>query len=205
MKVELHCHSNCSDGSATVEEILKYAEKTGLGAVAITDHNNMNSIKRAKKYRGDILFIPGIEVSSDKGHILVLGSEEMPPKTLEGIADFAKSRDAVTIAAHPFGGVLRPGAAKYLGMVHAVEVLNGKTFSWHNKKAMEAAKHFSKVSGSDAHLLEEVGLFACSVGADSVDGILREIRKGHAMLPEKSRSALSIIWSAWKIKVHCII
>ncbi len=204
MKTELHCHSACSDGSASVMEILEYAECIGIGAVAITDHDKIDSVAQAKKYKGDILFIPGIEVSSTKGHILVLGVEEKPPKDFYNALDFAHARDAVVIAAHPFGGTMRPGAADVLGKVTAVEVLNGKTFPWANRKAMKAAAPYNKVSGSDAHLLREVGSFACSIHANSVDGILREIRKGRVELPDKQTKAADILMSTLKSKVSRI-
>ncbi len=201
MKVELHCHSNCSDGLASVGQILKHAEKIGLGAIAITDHDKMNSLEETKKYQGDLIIIPGVEINSDKGHILVLGSEEMPPRTMDEIIDFAKSHSAVAIAAHPYGGVLRPGPAGHLHKFHAVEVLNGRTFSWKNKKAMKEAENLSKVSGSDAHLLKEVGSFACEIDADSVDSVLKQIKKGNVIIPGKSRTVPGILWKTWETKL----
>ena len=43
---DLHCHSNFSDGSSTPEEIIELACKMNLKAVALTDHNSVNGLKR---------------------------------------------------------------------------------------------------------------------------------------------------------------
>ena len=42
MKVELHCHSNLSDGTTGVKSIIKKADNE-IGAIAITDHNDSRS------------------------------------------------------------------------------------------------------------------------------------------------------------------
>ena len=38
--IDLHIHSNNSDGSDTVEEILKKSQQIGLNCISITDHDN---------------------------------------------------------------------------------------------------------------------------------------------------------------------
>jgi predicted metal-dependent phosphoesterase TrpH len=63
--VDLHIHSTFSDGAFTPEEIVKHASKTGLAAVAITDHDNTDAtlpaIKAGKKLGVEI--VPGVELS----------------------------------------------------------------------------------------------------------------------------------------------
>lgn len=74
--VDLHVHTNASDGSNPPEEVIRLAAEAGLQAVAITDHDNTNALARsmaAGKEQG-IEVIPAIELSADyKGievHIL---------------------------------------------------------------------------------------------------------------------------------------
>ena len=50
MKGDLHCHSIFSDGSATPEQIGKYALRQGLDLIALTDHDTMNGISRLCTY-----------------------------------------------------------------------------------------------------------------------------------------------------------
>ena len=63
--VDLHIHSTFSDGNFTPEEIVEYASKMGLAAIAITDHDNtdgtLSAIMTGKKLGVEI--VPGVELS----------------------------------------------------------------------------------------------------------------------------------------------
>ena len=64
--IDLHLHTNCSDGTDTVEELLKNAQNKNLEYIAITDHDNCNAYEQLKNinikelYKG--ILIPGIEI-----------------------------------------------------------------------------------------------------------------------------------------------
>ncbi len=65
----------------TPEAIVDSAAKQGLSVVAITDHNSNVNLQRAldralEKYSGQILVLPGIEVTTAHGHVLVYFSPE---------------------------------------------------------------------------------------------------------------------------------
>ena len=74
--VDLHVHTNASDGSFPPEEVIRQAAEAGLQAVAITDHDNTNALRRCMEAGAEygIEVIPAIELSADyKGievHIL---------------------------------------------------------------------------------------------------------------------------------------
>lgn len=77
-KIDLHIHSNYSDGELNIFDIIELAKSYGLSTIAITDHDtviNLRDIdKIAKLYGIDI--IPGIEISVGKPfnmHILGYG------------------------------------------------------------------------------------------------------------------------------------
>ena len=60
--VDLHTHSNKSDGSFSPAELVRYAVEKGLSAIALTDHDTTDGIEealKAAKYR-EIEVIPGI-------------------------------------------------------------------------------------------------------------------------------------------------
>lgn len=64
--VDLHTHTTCSDGTYSPRELVEYAKKKGLSAIAITDHDVVDGVEEAKQCgeRLGIEVIPGIEVST---------------------------------------------------------------------------------------------------------------------------------------------
>lgn len=48
-EIDLHVHTNISDGSESPEDTVKYAARLGLAAIAITDHDTANGVLRAKR------------------------------------------------------------------------------------------------------------------------------------------------------------
>lgn len=75
--IDLHTHTNGSDGEKTPEELIDLAISKKITALAITDHDTVDSIEKAVKYAKskDILLIPGIEVEAQikKGQMHILG------------------------------------------------------------------------------------------------------------------------------------
>lgn len=65
--IDLHSHTNCSDGQYSPEEIVALAEKTGLFALAITDHDTMAGVQRALEASKNhaVEVVPGVEVSAE--------------------------------------------------------------------------------------------------------------------------------------------
>lgn len=66
MKADLHMHSIYSDGTYTVEELVKRAKEKGLTHIALTDHDSVAGISEALKYCKEygIELIKGIELST---------------------------------------------------------------------------------------------------------------------------------------------
>jgi len=185
---DLHVHTNVSrDGESSVEEILKRAEEVGLDAIAITDHDSVDGAKRALACRSPVVVIPGIEVSTKQGHLIVLGVTEVIPSGLdvgETIA-IARTLNAVLILPHPFH-VWRHGVGRKkrggMLLVDAVEVFNSRYIVGSaNGKAGRMAKRLGKpcVGGSDAHNARFVGFGRTFIDAEpNVPAILQAIRDG---------------------------
>ena len=64
MRIDLHCHSNHSDGSLSALELIKYAEQREIELLAITDHDNIDVYDEIKKIKTSIKIISGIEFST---------------------------------------------------------------------------------------------------------------------------------------------
>jgi 3',5'-nucleoside bisphosphate phosphatase len=63
--LDLHLHTTCSDGAFAPEEVVKLAAGAGLDVIAITDHDTMAGIVRAKTAAsaGGPVVLAGIEIS----------------------------------------------------------------------------------------------------------------------------------------------
>ena len=97
--VDLHVHSNKSDGSFTPSELVDMAIAKGLTAFALTDHDTIDGLAPAIAYarNTDVEVIPGIELSTEYNgrdiHIVGLFIDYENPVFLEHLAEFCASRD----------------------------------------------------------------------------------------------------------------
>jgi len=187
IQVDLHVHTTYSFDASIQPKIIVdqlYAHPF-IKAIAITDHNTVEGYykvwKLASAYQ-DILIIPGVEVSTIDGDLIVLGVAELPPRpwTVQSVIDFARERQALTIAAHPYREYGLGDLTKNYD-VDAIEILNGASASHINKLAENLAKamNLPGVAGSDAHHADELWTVYTEVQASSdIDEILKAIKKG---------------------------
>lgn len=75
--IDLHIHTTASDGLFTPKEVIQWAYKKNLSAIAITDHDTIDALDETLYYGGkyDIEVIPGIEINTDyeNSEIHILG------------------------------------------------------------------------------------------------------------------------------------
>jgi len=185
VKVDLHVHSTySSDSVITPKELVYYAKKSGLTAVAVTDHNQVEGARKIAK-ETDFLIIPGTEVSSLGGHIVGLNVQEAIPKGLctEETVDRIHDASGVAIACHPF--VLFKGSVgKHVNEnFDAVETKNASSFPFKSaaRKADLLADRFGlpKVAGTDAHIPQAIGCAYTVIEAElNIEAILKSIVDG---------------------------
>jgi len=96
--VDLHLHTNASDGLFTPEEAVKYALKMNLLAIAVTDHDTVDGFVAAKMYAegSDLEVYPGVELSCMyRGydvHVLGYLIDYTNPEFVKKIEIFRKER-----------------------------------------------------------------------------------------------------------------
>jgi predicted metal-dependent phosphoesterase TrpH len=66
MIADLHCHSHISDGSLTIPDLVGYAKRIGIKALAVADHDTVAGHAAAASACREcgIVFIPAIEISA---------------------------------------------------------------------------------------------------------------------------------------------
>ena len=104
--VDLHMHTDHSHDCATpVEVLLATAKARGLGAIAVTDHNEISGALEARAKASGIKVIVGEEVkTADQGEVIGLFIEELIPRglTLEETIAEIKRQGGVVYVPHPF-------------------------------------------------------------------------------------------------------
>ena len=70
MLIDLHIHSNCSDGNLTVEEIVREAKVRNIGLMSITDHDSIGCQEKAIALarRNGIRYVSGVELNVTFSH-----------------------------------------------------------------------------------------------------------------------------------------
>lgn len=114
--VDLHTHSNTSDGDLSPALLIKEAVKQGLSAIALTDHDTINGLESARiaaeaeSAKKRFKFIPGIEINinwnskSAQGahgigpggefHLLGLGINSPTPAFIAAVNELSRRRKA---------------------------------------------------------------------------------------------------------------
>ena len=103
--LDLHIHSGAShDGRLTPAQIIEEARNVGLDGAAICDHDVMPDL-RGVEVPADFLLIPGIELSTNLGHILGLFLERAPEvgdSSAAAAVDAIHAAGGIAVLAHPF-------------------------------------------------------------------------------------------------------
>jgi predicted metal-dependent phosphoesterase TrpH len=126
LKVDLHCHSNVSDGVLTPAGVAAYAHGAGVDVWALTDHDEIGGIKIARAAAADLgmRFVAGVEISitwaNQTVHIVGLQIDEDNATLKAGLAATRAGRDArgreiaAQLAAVGYPGAYE-GALAYVG------------------------------------------------------------------------------------------
>lgn len=92
LNVDLHCHSNVSDGVLTPSALAARAKANGVDVWAMTDHDEVDGIAEARAAAGQLKlqYVPGVEISITWAgktiHIVGLQIDETNPALVQGLA-----------------------------------------------------------------------------------------------------------------------
>jgi predicted metal-dependent phosphoesterase TrpH/glycosyltransferase involved in cell wall biosynthesis len=166
--VDLHMHTDHSPDCATpVPTLLDAATKVGLGAIAVTDHNEISGALEARDLANGIKVIVAEEIkTADQGEVIGLFIEEKIPRGMtlqETIAEIRRQGGLVYVP-HPFDRMHAvPDYEHLLDVVEeidAIEVFNPRVaFTAFNAEAARFAAKYRIVAGagSDSHVAQGLG------------------------------------------------
>ena len=205
MRIDLHAHtsprSNCS--RTTLEELVETARSRGLDALCITEHDVRwpdDELADASRLL-DFPLIPGVELTTDVGHVLAFGPLRKPlwmGYTLAELVEECEQSDTALVLPHPLrrfageraikGGRKPPTAAEIVAlpqweMVHAIEAASTQTTELEHALTAAALGVLPRpaVGASDAHGPGLAGAFATEIDrvVHTAVELAREIRAGH--------------------------
>ena len=205
MLIDLHAHtaprSNCS--RTTLEELVETARANGLDALCITEHDvrwPAGELADASKLL-DFPLIPGVELTTDVGHVLAFGGLRKPlwmGYTLAELVEECEHSDSALVLPHPLrrfageraikGGRVPPTPAEIVALpqwesVHAIEAMSTQTTELEHSLTAQALVELPRpsVGASDAHGPGLAGTYATEVDGPiaTADDLARAIRAGH--------------------------
>jgi predicted metal-dependent phosphoesterase TrpH/glycosyltransferase involved in cell wall biosynthesis len=168
--VDLHMHTDHSNDCVTpVEVLLATARERGLGAIAVTDHNEISGALEAREKAAEfgVKVIVGEEVKTkDQGEVIGLFIEEKIPRGMslgETIAEIRRQGGIVYVP-HPFDRLHSVPDYEHLlavvDQVDAIEIFNPRIAipAWNEEAVRFAAKYrIPGGAGSDAHVAQGLG------------------------------------------------
>ena len=204
MLIDLHTHSypKSDDSFAAVDDLIDNAKAAKLDGICLTDHDFFwsNDEVRDLVRRHDFLVLPGSEINTDAGHVLVFGLDRyvFGMHKPDFLVNAVRERKGVMIAAHPYRrrfledpGYLpearqemldRASGDEFFGLCDGIEGVNGRGKDVQNMFSQDLAERLGikMTGGSDAHRVEQIGTAATVFERKitGLDDLLQEIKAG---------------------------
>ena len=199
MIIDLHTHTKPWSGDSELEfpELIQQAKQAGLDAICLTEHDwfwDKNTLAKLSQEH-DFLILPGVEISTEEGHILVFGVDKYSSgmyraEYLKRIVDEAAGFMLLT---HPYRGHLHTGddlqaaVEQYcqepiFQLLDTIEVLNGRSSEREKKFSQELCRklNLKGVGSSDAH--SSANISSCATlferKVSNVEKLIAELKAG---------------------------
>ncbi|MGI6453510.1 MAG: PHP domain-containing protein [Syntrophomonadaceae bacterium] len=102
----IHIHSTYSDGGEKIPQIASWAAQAGLDFIVITDHKDLEGLKRKEEgYFDGVLVLVGMEINSARNHYLALDITEVVEPNDDNpqeVINQVNNQNGIGIIAHPF-------------------------------------------------------------------------------------------------------
>jgi predicted metal-dependent phosphoesterase TrpH len=204
LKADLHLHTAEDPLDLvryTAKELISKAADEGFDVISITNHHQMTFNQDLLFYAQErgILLIPGIEMTIQRRHVLVLNPP--PNKICSDFSSLSKLRrpETLIIAPHPyFPGTysLNGYLMKHLNLFDALEYCHFYSpLINFNQKAVELSRSFGfpLVGNSDAHFLSQLGTTYSLIDAEkNLEAVFAAIRQNKVKITSRPLKTLEM-------------
>ncbi len=185
LDAHLHTVRGAADSNLQPDELLAEARRIGLSGLNISEHDRVWERPQWERFQeacGGIFLSQGMEVSTDLGHVIVLGIDQYHAgiRSAERLRQVCDEIGAFMTVAHPFRHFFDPVTfrrqgkepfnmtpaeaaerMRVFGVVHGIEVGNGGNTRRENEFAYRVATVLGKpmTGGSDAHSRSGIGAY----------------------------------------------
>jgi predicted metal-dependent phosphoesterase TrpH len=161
---DIHLHTHHSyDSLLTPRNLVKTAQKAGLSAIVVTDHNTIrggvSAITAARKLSIELSVFVGAEIKTEYGDVIGLFLiDEIKSRNYHDVIDEILAQDGIVYLPHPFANSTSVEKMD-LNRIQVIEAFNGRNKINQNRAALKLAQKLNlpALGGSDAHLGHEVG------------------------------------------------
>ena len=199
MIIDLHTHTliGSDDSFIDIDELVEQAKKSGLDGVCITDHEWFWQPSTIERFRRelDFLILPGVEMNTEDGHLLVFGLN----KYIFGMhrTGFLKREldkvGGMMVLAHPYrrnmyygedveDSVKRYSKRRFFDLVDIIETHNGRATEKQTlfSQLLSRRLNLEATGGSDAHKITDIPSCATFFERDisNVQELITELKAG---------------------------
>ena len=185
MLIDLHAHTSLEswDSTLTPDELVEGAKAAGLDGLCLTEHDQFWDLRRAGELakRHDFTIIPGCEITTEEGHVLVFGIDSYVygMHRVPFLREYVDRAGGVLLIVHPyrraytdesepwslpFDEQVRRAASgnAAFSLTEGVESLNGRATPRQNEfsAALCAFTGLPSFGGSDTHDPDDMGVCA---------------------------------------------
>ncbi|HEY8489587.1 MAG TPA: PHP domain-containing protein [Dehalococcoidia bacterium] len=203
MLIDLHTHTwpGSYDSVISVHDLIERSKRAGLDAICLSEHDALWDPKAIEElcHQHNFLVLPGIEVSTDDGHILAYGIDRyvFGMHRSDVLARHVDAAGGAMVAAHPYRRQMpwfirneaeyqealeraaRNPAYQY---VAGLETLNGRGSAKENAFSQRLAGLMGMpgTAGTDSHAVSDIGKVATYFEREihDVRDLIRELKAG---------------------------
>ena len=203
MLIDLHNHTwpRSHDSVLDPRDLVERARAAGLDGICVTEHDAIWDPADLRELceKTNFLVLPGVEISTDDGHILSYGVEKyvFGMHRVQTLADHVNERGGTLVAAHPYRRLMpwrdeeedwrraleRAARNPAFRMCVALEHLNGRAMERQNRFSGELCElmELPGTGGTDSHAVHDIGKVATYFESDQIfdwRDLVRELKGG---------------------------